>query len=186
MDNKLLEIVATGKSKHYFGKKYTAEEIKGLGEEDREALYEGYKLIEQSELAMAMKDTFVAGVGELSCALFGIKNKDGVIEDLKNDPFTEKFVGVVTSSLYGSLGWMIAPISFGAIITKHKLKERYDGTGSASTVSADGDDVTNSVDSANYATQLYSDANGNQFYYDSNGQAVQYIQDVVNKTLESL
>ena len=180
MDNKLLEIVATGKSKHYFGKKYTSEQIKELSEDDRLALYEGYKLIEQSELAMAMKDTFVTGIAELSCSIFGIKNKAGLTEDLRNDPFTEKFVGVVTSSLYGSLGYFFAPISIGSIIGKHKLKERYDS------VEDNVDSNPNDNGNETVTVQLYQDENGQQFYYDNNGQTVSYEASVAQAADEIL
>ena len=179
MDNKLLEIVATGKSKHYFGKKYKSEEIKELSEDDKLALYEGYKLIEQSELALAMKDTFVSGIAELSCSLFGIKNKEGLTEDLRNDPFTEKFVGVVTSSLYGSLGYFFAPISIGSIIGKHKLKERYD--------ESDGEIINEDSNAiADGMVTLYQDENGSPFHYGPNGERIPYQQDVANAVNQTL
>ena len=74
-----------------------------------------------------MKETFVAGIAELSCTVFGIKNKKGLTDDLQNDPFTEKLVGKVATSLYNSFGYLFAPVSVGSIIAKHKLKEKYDG-----------------------------------------------------------
>ena len=127
IDSKLVEIAAIGKTKHYFGKKYISEEIKKLSENEKLALYESYIVIEQAEIASSMKDTFVTGIAELSCCVFGIKNKKGLTEDLQNDPFTEKLVGKVASSLYNSFGYLLAPVSVGSIIAKHKLKEKYDG-----------------------------------------------------------
>ena len=73
-----------------------------------------------------MKDTFVTGIAELSCVVFGIKNKKDLTEDLKNDPFTEKLVDTVASSLFNEFSYLLAPVSIGSIVAKHKLKEKYD------------------------------------------------------------
>lgn len=83
-----------------------------------------------------MKDTFVTGIAELSCCDFVIKNKKGLTEDLKYDPFTEKLVGKVATSLYNSFGYLLAPVSIGSIIARHKLKEKYDGQTSEEEVAA--------------------------------------------------
>ena len=130
-----------------------------------------------------MKDTFVSGIAELSCSLFGIKNKEGLTEDLRNDPFTEKFVGVVTSSLYGSLGYFFAPISIGSIIGKHKLKERYDGPTEEVQVQAIEPTIPSNNDGD---VTIYQDENGNPFYYGPNGEIILYQQEVANTVNQTL
>ena len=172
IDTKLIHIAATNKSKHYFGKKYTTEEVRSLSEEEKIGLYESFVAIEQSEFASSMKDTFVSGIGELSCALFKIKNKTGVMEDLKNDPFTDKLIGTLTSSLFNKFGYLMAPVSIVSIVTKHKLREKYDDND-------DDDDDGNDNDKIIDIVNVNNDNN-------SNGNDNSNVEIVVNETLNLL
>lgn len=126
MSSTLQEIVASGDSKKYLGKKYTIEDIDSIGQDEKDELMARYTAIKQAEYASSLKDTFCSVVAEVGCKVLSIKNVKGVKQDLANDPFTTSMVGHLASAVFSTFGFAFTLVVVGSILAKHKLSEKYD------------------------------------------------------------
>ena len=121
---KLLECVLTGNTKLYLGKAYTEEQLKKLGEEEVDKLFNNYEAKLSSQMVKSLGKSIINMYLIGACAALGITNQDALSEDLENDPFLNSALQRFTCELYYRFGLFLAPLSVGIITSRHYLPER--------------------------------------------------------------
>ena len=135
---KLLECILTGNIKLYLGKVYTEDQIKKLGEEEVDKLFNNYEAKLSGQMVKSLGRPIINMYLMGACAALGISNQDALSEDLENDPFLNSALQRFTCELYYRFGSFLAPLSTGIITNRHHLSERKKNGGTSAT--GDGGD----------------------------------------------
>ena len=120
---KLLECVLTRNSKLYLGKVYTEEHFAKLSEEEIEKLFNNYEAKLSSQMVKSLGKSVINMYSMGAYSVLGIRNQEGLSEDLENDPFLNSALQRFTCELYYRFGSFLAPLSIGIITSRHYLSE---------------------------------------------------------------
>ena len=124
---KLLECVLTRKSKLYLGKVYTEEQVKKLGDEEVDKLFNNYEAKLSGQMAKSLGKSIINMYSMGACAALRISNQDELSEDLENDPSLSSALQRFTCELYYRFGSFLAPLSVGLITSRHYLSNENGG-----------------------------------------------------------
>ena len=130
---KLPKCILTGNSKLYLGKVYTEEQLKKLGQEEVEKLFNNYEAELSGQMVKSLGQSIINMYSMRACAVLAISNQDALSEDLENDPFLNSALQRFTCELYYRFGSFLAPLSVGIITSRHYLSERNKNGGTSGT-----------------------------------------------------
>ena len=120
-DNKvkerLIHVVASGKSKHYLGKLYSTDEIEKLDEKELAKLYARYEATLGGDINKTLKNHMTYAytrVAEFLCPTisqgrFVINRPDHLQQSLNDGPFIDLALTSLTCKLYHEFGHLLAP-----------------------------------------------------------------------------
>ena len=128
-DNRLYGVAASGRAKHYLGKQYDVDELKGLGEKERANLYKLY----EAKLSREMIDSMGSSLINLYTRVLGgtlktidlmgyrfrIDSEDKLAHDLERDPTVTMALGEALCETYYKFGSSLGPIMMSIITMKH-------------------------------------------------------------------
>ena len=97
---KLLECVLTGSSKLYLGKVYTKDQIKKLGDDEVDKLFNNYEAKLSGQMVKSLGKSVINMYSMGTCAALGVRNQDALSEDLESDPFLNSALQRFTCELY--------------------------------------------------------------------------------------
>ena len=130
MDNKmkerLIHVVASGKSKVFLGKLYSTDEIEKLDEKEQAKLYARYEAVLGGHITQTLKQHMIfayARAVEILCPTvsqgrFAISRADHMRESLNNAPFVDLALTSLTCRLYHDYGHFLAPLE-AALLTSN-------------------------------------------------------------------
>ena len=93
---KLLECILIRNSKLYLGKVYTEEQLKKLGKEEVEKLFNNYEAKLSGQMVKSLGKSIINMYLMGTCAALGIMNQDALSEDLEK----ESFLKLCSSKIY--------------------------------------------------------------------------------------
>ena len=117
----IANLIATGETTHYLGVKKVVMEQ--LTEDEIDTLHNRYMGVLSKETARSLSDTIISGIASIGCKVIGIKNIDGVIDDLKKDKFTGGAIEQISLQIFLKFGYTLCPLTIGSTFAKHKIIE---------------------------------------------------------------
>ena len=124
--DQLNALVISGEYKKYLGKKVTTEEIYELSDSEVLERFGRYNHIREKEMSANLGKSITSTIAKVGCTFLDIKNVKAVEADLQNEQFTQAAIGRLCSFAYGKFGFIIAPLTAGSVIMKHKYAEKDD------------------------------------------------------------
>lgn len=126
MKERLIQVVAGGKSKQFLGKIYNTNEIEKLDTEQLTKLYGRYEAVLGGHITKTLKQhiiyAYARGVEALcptvSQGRLGVSDVNQMFESLNNGPFIDLALTSLTCQLYHQYGHFLAPIE-AAILTSN-------------------------------------------------------------------
>ncbi len=121
-DNKtkerLIHVVASGKSKQYFGKLYSTEDIEKLDERELAKLYARYEAVLGGRITQTLKQHMIYAYTravEVLCPTvsqgrFTVYNSSEMCQSLNDGPFIDLALTSLTCQLYHEYGHLLAPL----------------------------------------------------------------------------
>ena len=118
MKERLIHVVASGKSKEYLGRLYNTEEIDKLDEKEMTKLYSRYEAVLGGQITKILKQhmilAYTRGI-ELACPAvsqgrLAVCNSDKMFESLNNGPFIDLALTSLTCKMYHTYGHFLAPL----------------------------------------------------------------------------
>ena len=118
MKERLVHVVASGRSKHYFGKPYSTNEIEGLDQKELAKLYARYEAVLGGLITKTLKIhmcyAYTRAIEFLcptvSKGRFELHNINELNESLGKGPFIDLALTSLTCKLYHEYGHFLAPI----------------------------------------------------------------------------
>ena len=129
-DNKtkerLIQVVASGRSKQYLGRLYSTEEIEKLDDKELAKLYARYEAVLGGQITLQLKQhmiyAYTRGVEFLcptvSQGRLAVYNTDAMCKSLNDGPFTDLALTSLTCKLYHEYGHFLAPLE-AALLTSN-------------------------------------------------------------------
>lgn len=135
---RLIHVVASGKSKQYLGKLYNTDEIEKLDDKELAKLYARYEALLGGQITQTLKQhaiyAYTRAVEILCPAVsngrFAICNTDQMCESLNDAPFVDLFLSSSICRLYHEYGHYLAPME-AALLTSsyvHPVKQQNSAT----------------------------------------------------------
>jgi hypothetical protein len=118
MKERLIQVVASGKSKQYLGKLYSTDEIEKLDEKEIAKLYARYEAVLGGQITATLKQHIIFAYTravEVICPAvsqgrFALYNINGMCENLNNGPFIDLALTSLTCRMYHDYGHLLAPL----------------------------------------------------------------------------
>ena len=89
-----------------------------------EKLFSNYEAKLSGQMVKSLGKSIINTYYMGACAVLGMRNQEGLSEDLENDPFLNSPLQRFTCELYYRFGSFLAPLSIGIIMSRHYLSER--------------------------------------------------------------
>ena len=121
-DNKikerLIHVVASGKSKQYLGKLYSTDDIEKLDEKELAKLYARYEAILGGHITQTLKQHMIYAYARavqvlcptVSQGRFAVYNTGNMCQSLNDGPFIDLALSSLTCRLYHEYGHFLAPL----------------------------------------------------------------------------
>ena len=124
MKEKLIQVVAGGKSRRYLGKLMTMKEIEQLDEEALRKLYARYEATLGGQITRQLKKHMCYAYSRavrFICPTLNFEVKDivGLSTSLSEGPFIDLALSSLTCKLYHEYGHLLAPIEAAIITSSH-------------------------------------------------------------------
>ena len=124
MKEKLIQVVAGGKSRRYLGKLLTMKEIEQLDDETVKKLYARYEATLGGQITRQLKKHMCYAYSRavrFICPTLNFEVKDivGLSTSLNEGPFIDLAVSSLTCKLYHEYGHLLAPIEAAIITSSH-------------------------------------------------------------------
>ena len=118
MKQRLIQVVAGGKSKQYLGKLYSTDEIDKLDEKELEKLYARYEAILGGKITQTLKQHMIFAYTRAVQVLcptvsqdrFMVSNPQEMHQSLNDGPFIDLALTSLTCKLYHEYGHLLAPL----------------------------------------------------------------------------
>ena len=118
MKERLIQVVASGKSKQYLGKLYSTDEIEKLDEKEIAKLYARYEAVLGGQITATLKQHIIFAYTravEVICPAvsqgrFALCNTNKMCENLNNGPFIDLALTSLTCRMYHDYGHLLAPL----------------------------------------------------------------------------
>ena len=129
MKERLIQVVASGKSKFYLGKNFSTEEIESLDEKEITKLYGRYESALGGLITNTLKQHICLAytrVVELACPTlsknrYKLQDPVELMKHLNNGPFIDLALTSITCKLYHEYGHFLAPLE-AAILTSNFIQ----------------------------------------------------------------
>ena len=129
MKERLIHVVASGKSKQYLGRLYNTDEIEKLDEKELSKLYARYEAVLGGYITQTLKQHMIFAYTravEVLCPTvsqgrFAVQNKDQMFQSLNDGPFIDLALTSLTCKLYHEYGHFLAPLE-AALLTSNYVQ----------------------------------------------------------------
>ena len=124
MKEKLIQVVASGKSRQYLGKAFNTKEIEELNQEQIQKLYARYEAVLggliTKQLKLHMCIAYSRAVKFICPTLnFELDDIKGLANSLSEGPFIDLALSSLTCKLYHEYGHFLAPLEAAIITSSH-------------------------------------------------------------------
>jgi len=129
MKERLIHVVASGKSKDYLGKLYSTDEIEKLDEKDLAKLYARYEAVLGGQITQTLKQHMIFAYTravEILCPTvskgrYALHNKQEMFQSLNNGPFIDLALTSITCKMYHDFGHLLAPLEAALLTSNYVL-----------------------------------------------------------------
>ena len=129
MKERLVQVVASGKSKEYLGKLYNTEEIDKLDEKQITQLYARYEAVLGGRITQSLKQHMIfaytraveAICPTVSQGRLAIRDTKEMCKSLNEGPFIDVALSSLTCKLYHDYGHLLAPLE-AALLTSNYIQ----------------------------------------------------------------
>ena len=137
MKERLIQVVAGGKSKDFLGKMYSTEDIEKLDEKDLAKLYARYEAVLGGQITASLKEHMLTAYTRAIQALcptvsqgrLAINNPDRMVKSLSDGLFIDLALTSLTCKMYHDFGHLLAPLEAVLLTSNHVVPASYQQTG---------------------------------------------------------
>jgi len=116
---RLLTLVASGKSQLYLGLQLTPEQVQRLKPDEIVFLHNRYDKVLGAQMVKSLGHSIIKLYTKVMGTFFDLDNEDDLTYDLQKDPVLINSLGEITRVLYYKFGSLLAPFSAGLITFQH-------------------------------------------------------------------